>query len=70
MSHVIGLTIWLNKSAEGLYFLPAQFTMQAMGKARESKKKGLPSELERSPVVSAVLNEVRTFFKREEGKNS
>ena len=33
----------------------------------EDKKKGLPSEIERSPVVSGVLNDVRTFFEGEEG---
>ena len=33
----------------------------------EDKKKGLPPKFERSPVVSDVLNEVRTFFEGEEG---
>ena len=32
--------IRLTKSAVGLCFLPAPFTMQAMGKARKGKKKG------------------------------
>ena len=30
----------------------------------------LPLEVEGSPVLSDVLNEVRTFFEGEEGKNS
>jgi hypothetical protein len=34
---------------------------------REDEKKGLPSKIERSPVMSGVLNEVRTFFEGEEG---
>ncbi|MCK5138142.1 MAG: hypothetical protein KAR19_20335 [Bacteroidales bacterium] len=41
-----------------------------VGGCGEGKKKGLPSKTERSPVLSAVLSEVRTFFEGEEGKNS
>ena len=44
--------IGLSKCVLGLFFLPAQFTMQAMGKARVGIKKGLPPKYERSPVVS------------------
>jgi len=37
--------------------------------AREAKNKVLPSAMEESPVLSGVLNEVRTFFEGEEGRS-
>ena len=57
--------------------------MQAMGKAWGAKKalekeikrwlgrkkKGLSAKIEESPVLSTVLNEVRTFFEGEEGQS-
>ena len=40
-----------------------------VGGSAVGKKKGLPSVMEESPVLSAVLNEVRTFFEGEEGRS-
>ena len=51
-----GRTLALNKcqtkSVPGLYFLPAQFKMQAIGKAWNGKKKGHPPTKRRCPDMS------------------
>ncbi len=36
----------------------------------EDKRKGRSGKIPKRPVLSDVLNEVRTFFEGEEGKNS
>jgi len=33
------------------------------------EKEGLSAKIEESPVLSAVMNEVRTFFEGEEGRS-